>query len=42
MILKQEYDAVMEHLQVTPDMRRRVLEHIRQADLRPRAGSPAG
>lgn len=42
MILKQEYDAVMEHLQVTPDMRRRVLEHIRQADLSPRAASPSG
>ena len=42
MILKQEYDAVMEHLQVTPDMRRRVLEHIRQADLSRRAASPSG
>lgn len=31
--MKKEYDEIMEHLQVTPQMRQRILEHIEEADL---------
>lgn len=31
--MSKRYDEVMEHIEVTPEMRRRILEHIDQADL---------
>lgn len=31
--MKMEYDEIMEHIQVTPEMRERVLAHIREADI---------
>lgn len=31
--MKMEYDEIMEHIQVTPEMRERILSHIRETDI---------
>ena len=35
MILSDHYHEVMEHIELTPEMRARILEHVQQADLSP-------
>lgn len=35
MILSNHYHEVMEHIELTPEMRARILEHVQQADLSP-------
>ena len=34
MTLKRRYDRIMEHIEVTDDMRRRVLQNLREAQAR--------
>ena len=33
MTLDKRYDEIMEHVEVTPEMRQRILKHIEQTDL---------
>lgn len=35
MILSDHYHEIMEHIELTPEMRARILEHVQQADLSP-------
>ena len=35
MILSDHYHEVMEHIELTPEMRARILEYVQQADLSP-------